>query len=347
MDTRVEFSLIESKVLGFKVGRCNSDLFDESELYKQITGGDYDLCRLKVPAEDEMASYRLNNTGLPFFFSGSIRRYKTRISEPPAGNYNFNDLVFEMYDGTQDQLLKDMLVGTWGTYPLGYYRTPYLNTLVTKESEIESVFQFYKKFNLKQNYPNNTIMFIKHGDVYVGFFALNIVGNTLESHIGGILEPYRKSGYFLDKLRYIKEFCLNNNLGHFVFGARNENAAVQRIFQFVGFQAQGSENVFHIPSLLSVTKKPSVSIELKQGFSDFKSLYQHLFNECLNLSGDGLSHSGKISFQLNHAEIILKQKTSRVQCSFPVLSEEESLMVLKFDQTGDVIPTGYFGISKG
>lgn len=55
----------------------------------------------------------------------------------------------------------------------------------------------------------------------------------------------------LDKLRYIKEYCITHNLTHFIFGARNENSRVQRIFQHVGFEAIGSENVFHIPSLLS------------------------------------------------------------------------------------------------
>ena len=133
--------------------------------------------------------------------------------------------MFEKYDA-QDRLLKDMLVGTWGDYPLGYYRTPYLQYLSNKEIEIESVFQFYKKFNDNRDYPNNSIMFIRHKDVYVGFFALNIVGSDLESHIGGILAPYRKSGYFLDKLRYIKRFCVDHHLEHFIFGARNENAEV-------------------------------------------------------------------------------------------------------------------------
>ena len=346
METTVDFSATESNILGLKVGRCNSDLFDEVALYDQITAGEYDLCRVKVPAEDEMAPYRLNKTGLPFFFSGSIRRYKTKISEPPPGSYNFNDLVFEMYDGTQDQLLKLMLVGTWGTYPLGYYRTPYISDLVTKEKEIESVFQFYKKFNLKRDYPNNSIMFIKHGDEYVGFFALNIVGNNLESHIGGILEPYRKSGYFLDKLRYIKEFCIEHKLEHFVFGARNENAAVQRIFQYVGFQALGSENVFHIPSLLTFTIRPKIEEEFNITANDSGSLHQQLIAQCIHLSDHSPVTHGTISFHLHHTDLLLKLEKCKVQFSFPLLNGEESMVVMKFEPVKGVIPTGYFRISK-
>jgi hypothetical protein len=245
------YSQNESDILGFKVGRCNEDFFNPELLSQEIVEGHYDLCRLKVAAEDEMAVMKLHQMGFPFFFSGSIRRYKTRINENPPGDFLHPTMTYEMYDGTQDDLLKEMLIGTWGTYPLGYYRSPYLCELVDKELEIESVFQFYKKSNLNSLNPNNSILFMNDGGKYVGFFALNIINGNLESHIGGILEPYRKDGYFLDMLRFIKRYCVANDLPYFIFGARNENAYVQKIFQEVGFKAIGSENVFHITPLLS------------------------------------------------------------------------------------------------
>src|SRR5579872_3957177 len=120
--TVVSSSVIESGILGLKVSRCNSDFFDIKALYKQIKENCFDLCRLKVPAEDEYAPARLYQTGLPYFFSGSIRKYRTRIADNPVITYLHSDLTYEMYDGTQDQLLKDMLSNTWGNYPLGYYR---------------------------------------------------------------------------------------------------------------------------------------------------------------------------------------------------------------------------------
>lgn len=339
--TQIISSPIESNVLGLKVGRCNSDYFDAGELYRQIVGNDYDICRLKVPAEDEMAPYRLNQTGLPNFFSGSIRRYKTKISEKPSGKYNYQDLVFEQYDGSQDLLLKEMLVGTWGTYPIGYYRTPYLHHLVTKEVEIESVFQYYKKFNLNKDYPSNTILFIRHGKHHVGFFALNIVDNNLESHIGGILEPYRKGGYFLDMLRYIKEFCIERQLEHFIFGARNENSEVQRIFQFVGFRAIGSENVFHIPSLLSYSKIEPVEKEIRIVSNDSTQLCSQLYAEASRIGDDLLPGCNKISFHLNNTNPPRIEKYLKLRFSFPVITVDEILMVLKSNNPG-VCLTGFF-----
>jgi RimJ/RimL family protein N-acetyltransferase len=247
----VDFSPIESEVLGLKIGRCQAGFFEPELLRASVLEAGFDLVRLKVSAEDEMVPARLFQAGIPAFFSGSIRRYDTRITAAPDGDYLHADLVFEAYNGSQDQLLKDMIRGTWGTYPIGYYRTPLLSELISKEAEIECLFRYYKKHNLSTLNPQNTIMFIRHGDQYVGFFALNHLNGNLESHIGGILEPYRRGGYFLDKLRYIKNHCIEHGLSRFLFGARNENAGVQRIFQYVGFQPVGTDNVFHLPLFLN------------------------------------------------------------------------------------------------
>lgn len=342
MQTKIDFSPTESGILRLKIGRCNSDFFDESSLYKQIIESKYDLCRLKVCAEDELAPYRLNKLGIPYFFSGSIRRYKTRISEKPSGKYNHPDLIFEVYDGTQDRLLKDMIIGTWGTYPIGYYRSPYLRELINKEMESESLFQFYKKANLNKVNPQNSIVFIKHNDAYVGFFALNIINNNLESHIGGILEPYRKGGYFLDKLRYIKEYCIDHGLENFLFGARNENSEVQGIFQFVGFRSYGSENVFHIPSLLSYSRTAPMIKEINLTAGDPKSTYQILLLNVLDITQHIAIGYNNISFSLNQVEKVLVGKKVKVKFSFPIITDSELLIVLQSGQDDTTPFTGYF-----
>lgn len=251
----ITHSLNETKVLGLKVARCNVERLDnEMQLLSEIIDQKSDVCRLRVSAEDEGLIQKLDSMGIPFYFSGSIRRYKTRIEKKPEGEPIYPNMSYEMYDGSQDTLLLKMIHGTWGDYPLGYYRTPYLSELITKESEVQGLYSFYKTNNLNSNHADNSIMFMKHDGNYVGFFALNKIENTLESHIGGILEPYRKGGYFLDMLRYIKNFCINNKLDYFAFGARNENSYVQKIFQNQGFTPIGTENVFHILSMLSLSQ---------------------------------------------------------------------------------------------
>lgn len=248
----IDFSHTESETLQLKIGRCNQAHVDEHILLKELLAKRYDICRLKVPSEDEYISNRLNQIGVPFFFSGSIRRYKTPISTHHSTALKHPDMVFEDFDGSQEELLFNMIKETWGNYPIGYYRTPIIKHLVTKEIELQSVFNFYKVQNNPNNNPQNRMMFMRHNGEYVGFFALNIVEGHLESHIGGIRKEFQHSGYFYDMLAFIKNHCLEKGLSHFVFGARNENAQVQRIFHHAGFVPIGSENVFHLTPMLSV-----------------------------------------------------------------------------------------------
>lgn len=318
----LNYSENESKIIGLKIGRFNEDYLDHLRLGYEIVLENYDLCRLKVAAEDEMAAMKLHEMGFPFFFSGSIRRYKTRIHENPPGDFLHPIMTYEMYDGTQDDLLKEMMMGTWGTYPLGYYRSPYLCHLVDKEMEIESVFQFYKKSNLNSLNPNNSILFMNDGGKYVGFFALNKVNGNLESHIGGILEPYRKDGYFLDMLRFIKRYCVAHDLPYFVFGARNENAYVQKIFQEVGFKAIGSENVFHITPLLSASQQ---SIETLQWSGRFHELNDFIIRYVQEKQSHWILRTlQNISFDKSSA-----MKHFTLQISLPVDALQMKLLVFQ------------------
>lgn len=246
----IDFSVTESKNLGLKIGRCNHDYFDQNLLKVELIDGCYDLCRVKIAAEDEFAAMRLDQLGIPYYFSGSIRRYKTAIKDVSELNLLNPTLQFEKYTPAHSNLLFDMLKETWGNYPIGYYRSPILDQLITRDMEIYSVFDFYRRQNGGTS-PNNTIIFMKDNGIYVGFFALNHVGKNLESHIGGILPPCRKGGYFHDMLVFIKKYCASNQLSHFVFGARNENAQVQKIFFDAGFNPVGTENVFHVVPLIS------------------------------------------------------------------------------------------------
>lgn len=299
MNNIIDFSETESNYLKIKIGRCNKDYFNENQLEQEITEGNYDVCRLKVSAEDEFAPLRLEKTGMPYFFSGSIRRYKTPIDNSHKTQLKHPTLLFELYDGTQDEALFEMMKQTWGDYPIGYYRSPILRHIVNKEMELNSLFAFYKKNNLSSYNPSNSMILMKDENHYVGFFALNIVQNHLESHVGGILPAYRKSNYFFDMLAYIKNFCIEKKLTHFVFGARNENAAVQKIFHSAGFIPVGSENVFHIVTLFNSSQKAENESDLnriKESDFIFKSKKYKANEAVLKTTSNYLKIDNKLIF---------------------------------------------------
>ena len=343
MDTNVSFSANESNLLNLKVGRCVANNFDEQILLHQILENEYDICRLTVPSNDEDAINKLEKTGLPYYYSGSITRYKTLVSDLKESEFIHQDLQFEKYDGTQNELLLKLLIGTWGTYPIGYYRSPFLNKLVTKELEIHCVFEFYKKHNLQENFPNNTIMFIKHNENYVGFFALNIIDDRLESHIGGIVDPYRNDGYFFDMQEYIRRFCVENNLKYFAFGARNENRRVNGIFQKFGYVAVDADNVFHIASLLSHSNEHKIiQEELKILNEDVSEIYSKIFTIFTKYK---IVTNSNATIKLNHQQKIIKGKYF-ITITFPIITESESMVTAKiYNSKKELVSFGYLLIN--
>lgn len=333
--TLISYSANESDLLNIRVGRCVvATDFNELALVEQIVDGAYDICRLTVPAGNEDVVNKLEKTGLLYYYSGSITRYKTLISDLPEREFIHNDLEYEQYDGTQNDLLLQLLIGTWGTYPIGYYRTPFLNRLITKEQEILCVFEFYKKNNLQKNNPDNTIMFIRHKGNYVGFFALNIIGNRLESHIGGIVEPYRKDGYFFDMQEYIRRFCIKNNLKYFCFGARNENRRVNSIFQKYGYHASDADNVFHIAALLHSNRhEEMITSEIHLTGNDTTAVYNMLLEKCMRFRESVLKDSSAVlTFRCNHLTH-LKNGNYNLVLTFPVISGQETLITVKIYDT--------------
>lgn len=342
-ETIINFSQNESDLLKLKIGRCVSTNFDEQQLLKQIIDNEYDICRLTISSEDETTITKLEKTGIPYYYSGSITRYKTVISELPERTFIHNDLEYEKYDGTQNDLLLKLLIGTWGTYPIGYYRTPFLNQLVTKEQEILCVFEFYKKYNLQKDYPNNTIMFIKHNDNYVGFFALNIIDDRLESHIGGIVDPYREGGYFFDMQEYIRRFCIDNKLKYFCFGARNENRRVNSIFQKYGYRATDADNVFHLAPLLSYSQQEVITHEIDITTDDTAVVYTQLLGNSKALLNTFTNKKlSNLTFKINNVKNLSIGKYN-LMISFPVISEYKSLVIIKvYNSEKELICFGYF-----
>jgi len=346
-ETIVNFSANETNLLNLKVGRCVANNFDTQSLLQQITKEEYDICRLTVPADDEHAVTKLEQLGLPYYYSGSITRYKTRVSDLKENDFFHPNLEYEKYDGSQNNLLLNLLIGTWGTYPIGYYRTPFLNKLVTKEQEILCVFEFYKKHNLQKDYPSNTIMFIKHKKNYVGFFALNIIDDRLESHIGGIVDPYRKDGYFFDMQEYIRRFCVENKLTYFAFGARNENRRVNGIFQKFGYVAIDADNVFHIAPLLSFSNnKKIIKNDLVITNEDTALIYSKVLETIQKNAVEFLNNPAlNYSFKISHLEGLVAGKYTTTT-SFPVISDNENLAVIKlYNDQNKMVSFAYLSVS--
>ena len=339
-ESNIDYSVFESEEMQMKVGRIaiETEALDSTNLANKILEDGYDLCRLKISAEEENTIEELEKLDFPFYFSASIRRYKTPVEELTVGTFINQGIEYEKYDRPKDDLLYQMLDECWGDYPMGYYRTPYLKELISKKQELECVFRYYKKYNLQSDFPNNTIMFMKHNGRYVGFFALNVIGDRLESHIGGILKAYQKYGYFYDMQEYIRRFCVDNHLKYFCFGARNENSRVQSIFQKFGYKATITENIFHIVPLLSASKVQNITsslvIEHETSLEKHQLLLQFFnSNERIN---ELMPNFKSQEFKTNNINALVKGIYS-ITISVPIITDELLWSSLKVSDSANKI----------
>lgn len=240
------YSENESKILGFKIGRYDCDEIDIILLEEEISQFNYEIIRVKTSVNDEYASLKLSQLGLPFYYNGSIRRYEVNCKEAPLPDFTSNQINFVSYNESDAEELYSLLLDSWGDHPIGYYRLPGLSEKITKEKEIQCVYEYYKNYFISESNQNNRLWLMKYKDQTIGFFALTILNDMVDSTIAGIYKKFQNQGLFPNILRKIRAFCRENDLTYFVCGARNENIYSQRAFENDYMKYYKGENVYCI-----------------------------------------------------------------------------------------------------
>lgn len=254
MSSKVQFSETESRILGYRFGRCNTESIDVAELKEEIFKGRFDIVRLRTSSYDEFATNKLEQLGIPYYFAGGVRRYRINCKQGQVPAFTHSDIGFELYTGQRKDLLEYLLKDTWGDYPLGYYKTPVLSDMFDKEIESKALFEFYAHFNNNSLFPNNYLWFMKKGEKHVGFVALYVYRDEdmLDSTIAGIEKPYQTQGLFSNIIRHVRQFCMDQKLTYFCCGARNENFHSQWAFEREEMRGFAVEYIYHLLPFLSV-----------------------------------------------------------------------------------------------
>jgi hypothetical protein len=252
----VTFSETETRIMGLKFGRYNTPFVDSEQLKRNIEEQKYDVVRVKTDCADEYAALKLHQTGYPSYFNGGVRRYRVNCVEAPLPPFTQPDINFELYVGQHQNILEEIMNDSCGDYPLGYYRTPGLNERITKQMESKCLFEFYAKNNDNALFKNSYLWFMKLGEAYVGFIALNVYTekDMVDSTLAGFLKAYQGMGLFPNILRHIRQFCRDSNLTYFCCGARNENMYSQKAFEKDFMKCEGVEYIFHVVPMLSAGK---------------------------------------------------------------------------------------------
>jgi hypothetical protein len=258
----ISFSEMETRVLGLKFGRYNTACIDSEQLKQGIQVGKFDVVRVKTDCSDEFAAMKLDQTGYASFFNGGVRRYRVNCFEADLPPFTQPDVNFELYLGQHQEILEEIMNESCGDYPLGYYRTPGLHGRINKQMESKCLFDFYAHYNNNSLFENSYLWFMKLGNEYVGFIALNVyrdkdIVDSTDSTLAGFLKSHQGMGLFPNILRHIRQFCRDINITYFCCGARNENMFSQKAFEKDFMKCEGVEYIFHMVPMLSAAKLSS------------------------------------------------------------------------------------------
>ena len=253
----VIISETETKLLGLKFGRYNTQSIDADELKHGIEKERLDVVRVKTNCLDEFAAMKLQQTGYPSYFNGGVRRYRVNSIEAPLPPFTQADVNFELYTGQHSDILEEIMNDSCGDYPLGYYRTPGLAERITKEMESKCLFEFYAHYNNHRFFDNGYLWFMKLADKYVGFISLNVYRDhdMVDSTLAGFIKSHQSLGLFPNILRHIRQFCRDINVTYFCCGGRNENMYSQKAFEKDYMKCEGMEYIFHVVPMLSTKAK--------------------------------------------------------------------------------------------
>lgn len=265
MQEGVVSSEFETKWLGLKFGRYNTECIDADLLKAAVLENSYDVVRVRTVSTDDVACLKLSRAGFPFYFSGGVRRYKVDCFEVPLPPFTDTDVSFELFTGQNRAEMERIITESMIDSPIGYYRSPGLSDRITKEMEAKCLYEYYAHYNNNSIFPGNYLWFMRLANENVGFIALNIYRekDMVDSSLAGFPKKFQGQGLFPNILRHIRGFCREQNIRYFCCGARLENLYSQWAFEKDFMKGVGIDYVFHVVPMLSCKTESSPTTSLR------------------------------------------------------------------------------------
>jgi hypothetical protein len=165
-----EKSLFESNYLNLNVFRSVSTVLPEpDEIRKIAIANKADLLRIKFDVKHEnIMNHILEQSGLPYYYSHSVINTYADYSRIPELTYKNNDIKFLEYKNPDDkERFFNIVYHGMFEDPIGYYKTPLISEIISKENELRCYASFYAE-NYIGKRENQIALIIQKSGVDVG-----------------------------------------------------------------------------------------------------------------------------------------------------------------------------------
>jgi hypothetical protein len=243
----IAYSNEESKYFGLRIGRANLSKSSLIELNSEIELGKFDVVRLRVENSDDESLNVIQSLKHKVESCGSIIRYQQPVQELSTQELS-SEVSVRVYRETDYDALSQIIELGSAKNPIGYWSTPGLEKLVSRDDEIAYLINYYSKLFVTEQ---RQIWIMFWNDNPVGFTANEIENGILDTPLAVVLPDYRGKKLLQEFMIHRNNFAIKNELKVIANGARVNNNASQHVYAKFGMQAVGQDAVYHILPMLS------------------------------------------------------------------------------------------------
>lgn len=332
----ITLSANESQVLGVRVARgVLNGHWQPEELLSDILAGGFDFVRVKLPSTDEQVFEKLDQLGMHYCIHSILVRNSTPINALHAKPYRPLRVSFELYNGTQEAELKQLVKDSWGNRTAVNYHNPYFRHWVSYQQEIEGSAAYATEFNHLLN-PSMPNWLVKLDGKTIGFVLGKVSEAGFEGIMYSILPEHRGQNYAEDIMIFLKKWCYEQGIGTF--------------FNDVVFQNMPSlksivtESIVPVDTYLNITISPLLQATRQEvallDVDNWESMEQLPI-----WLGKQSSHWQKAGYSLHAMRVSSPkqavERPNQILVSKPIDTVDMQLVVLRLLQSGCVMSSVY------
>lgn len=331
----LNYSESESKILKIRVGRSELEDLDTNKLLEDIVRKNYDVVKLAVPSIIPNLYSKLDSLCIPYYVLGILSRYRLILSGYQLKEYNSDSIDFEIYDGNQYDMLKNLAKGSFQETPGSYFSNPLIDSIISHEQQLECFAEYVCSFN-NQISPSKFMYLTKIKGEYVGFIGGEWINNNdILATLAGVIPEMREKGIYKDIVRFMQNWSYKNNVRWLFADGQIQNPVVQKVYVREDMIVTGGYINIHINSLFDRTEKSIKEIDITCRKNNSLQI------QLVELISDVV----KAPFKLSEYKLRLLKKlpdgvTLKLQISYPIFNTGIKLILVKLYTLEDVF-AGY------
>ena len=248
MEELIRYSKEESEFFGLRIGRAGAEGFNPEAFKNSISSNQFDVIRIRIDNENQEAIAGIQKLGYKTFHHGSIVKYELSVAGLSHSDFLNPEVTLRVYDGGDPESVRKIIEGGSAKHPIGYWSTPGLENIVSRDNEVEYLAEYYSGL---YKTAERQLWFMEWNGEPVGFVASNFENGIMDTPLAVVLPEYRGKKLLHEIMISRNNYGVKHGLRFITNGARKENPASQHVFTKFGMKTIGEDHVYHILPMLS------------------------------------------------------------------------------------------------